>query len=49
MIKSNCPRSFVKVSGFEVDKNCITGTYGDLKGKDQDDDEWNICVGDYCF
>lgn len=35
--------------GTEVDKNCITGTYGDIKGKDQDDDEWKICVGDYCY
>ena len=32
-----------------VDKNCIKTTVGDLKGKDQDEDEWKICVGDYCF
>ncbi len=35
--------------GTEVDKNCITGTYGCIKGKDQDDDEWKICVSDYCY
>jgi hypothetical protein len=35
--------------GTTVDKNCITNTIGDLKGKDQDDDEWKICVSDYCF
>lgn len=35
--------------GNEVDKNCITNTYGDIKGKDQDEDEWKICVSDYCF
>jgi hypothetical protein len=35
--------------GTTVDKNCIINTIGDLKGKDQDDDEWKICVSDYCF
>ncbi|MCC9019002.1 hypothetical protein [Flavobacterium lipolyticum] len=35
--------------GSEVDKDCITNTYSDLKGKDQDDDEWKICVSDYCY
>jgi hypothetical protein len=46
--------SVIKLSGYfscgsEVEKSCITNTYSDLKGKDQDDDEWKICVGDYCF
>jgi len=35
--------------GLEVDKNCITNSYGDIKGKDQDEDEWKICVSDYCY
>jgi hypothetical protein len=35
--------------GEEVDKNCITGSYGDHKGKDQDGDEWKICTGDFCY
>lgn len=35
--------------GTVVDKNCITGTFGDIKGKDQDNDEWKICVSDYCY
>lgn len=35
--------------GYEVDKSCITNSYGDLKGNDQDGDEWKICIGDYCY
>lgn len=35
--------------GTEVDKNCITNTYTDLKGKDQDNDVWKICVSNYCY
>ncbi len=35
--------------GTTVDKNCITNSVTDLKGKDQDDDEWKICVGNYCY
>lgn len=35
--------------GFEVDKDCIANTIYDLKGKDQDDDEWKICVTNYCY
>jgi hypothetical protein len=35
--------------GSEVDKNCIRSSITDLKGNDQDGDEWKICVGDYCF
>lgn len=35
--------------GTIVDKSCITNTIGDLKGKDQDDDEWKICVSDFCY
>ncbi|MNK96494.1 hypothetical protein D3C87_1167770 [compost metagenome] len=46
--------SVIKISNFlscgsEVTKSCITNTYGDIKGKDQDDDEWKICVSDYCY
>ena len=46
--------SVIKLSTFlscgtTVDKNCITNAIGDLKGKDQDDDEWKICVSDYCI
>lgn len=44
----------IKLSSFlscgdTVDKSCITNSVTDLKGKDQDDDEWKICVGDYCY
>jgi hypothetical protein len=35
--------------GTEVDKSCITNIYGDIKGKDQDEDEWKICVSNYCY
>jgi hypothetical protein len=35
--------------GTEVDKSCIANTYGDIKGKDQDEDEWKICVSNYCY
>lgn len=35
--------------GSEVDKNCITSTFSDLKGRDQDGDEWKICVSDFCY
>ena len=35
--------------GTEVDKTCITSVFGDLKGSDQDGDEWNICKDDFCF
>jgi hypothetical protein len=35
--------------GFEVDKDCIANNIYDLKGKDQDDDEWKICVSSYCY
>jgi len=46
--------SVIKLSTFlscgtTVDKNCITNTISDLKGKDQDDVEWKICVSDYCY
>lgn len=36
------------VCGQDVDERCITNTIGDLKGKDQDGDEWKICVSDFC-
>lgn len=44
----------IEISGYtgcssEVDKRCITNTYSDWQGKDQDGDKWNICVSQYCF
>ena len=44
----------IKLSSYtgcstEVEKSCITNTYTDLKGKDQDDDEWKICISEYCY
>jgi hypothetical protein len=44
----------IKVSTFlscgtAVDHNCISNAFSDIKGKDQDGDEWKICVSDYCF
>lgn len=46
--------SVIKLSNFlscgtEVTKSCITNTVMDLKGKNQDDDEWKICVNEYCL
>ena len=35
--------------GTEVDKSCITNVIGDIKGRDQDGDEWKICTGDFCY
>ena len=35
--------------GTEVEKSCITNTFGDLKGIDQEDREWNICKDDICL
>jgi hypothetical protein len=36
--------------GYEVDRNCIAAaSLSDLKGSDQDDDQWRICVGNYCY
>lgn len=35
--------------GTEVDKNCIVNSIGDLKGTDQDGDEWKICKDSFCF
>ena len=44
----------IKVSNFltcgdVVDKNCIKNTIGDIKGKDQEETEWKICVSGICF
>ena len=44
----------IKVSTFlscgtAVDHTCITNAISDIKGKDQDGDEWKICVSNYCF
>ena len=46
--------TIIKVSNYlscatEVDKSCIANTYGDIKGKDQNEDEWKICVSNYCY
>ncbi|MEK7224262.1 MAG: hypothetical protein AAB221_01080 [Bacteroidota bacterium] len=37
------------VCGLETNKNCITSVIGNLKGSDQDGDEWKICKDDFCF
>ena len=37
------------ICGFETDKSCITNAIGNLKGVDQDGDEWKICKDDLCF
>lgn len=44
----------IKISSFlscgtEVTKSCITSSIMDLKGTDQDDDEWNICTSNFCY
>lgn len=46
--------TIIKVSNYlycatEVDKSCIANTYSDIKGKDQNEDEWKICVSNYCY
>jgi len=46
--------SVIKLSSYtgcvsEADKNCITNTYTNLKGRDQDNDDWEICVSNYCY
>jgi hypothetical protein len=46
--------SVIKLSGYfscstEVTKSCITNTYTDHKGTDQNETEWKICVSDYCY
>ena len=41
--------SSLLLCGTVVDQSCIRNAVLDLKGKDQDDDEWNICVNDICF
>ncbi len=41
--------STILICGYEVDESCIKNTINDFKGKDQDDDLWNICVSDFCF
>ena len=35
--------------GLEVTCECIDNSLYDLKGYDQDDDLWNICLSAYCF
>ena len=35
--------------GTEVAKSCISSSISDIKGKDQDGDEWNVCVSTYCY
>lgn len=46
--------SVIKISTFlgcstTVDKSCVTSTFSDIKGEDQDGDKWKICVSDFCF
>jgi len=41
--------STMLLCGSEVDKSCITNTFGDLKGTDQDGDDWKVCVSSFCF
>lgn len=36
-------------SGYEVECSLIDNITFDLQGYDQDDDKWNICLGQYCF
>lgn len=38
--------SSILVCGNEVDCSCIKNNVSDLKGKDQDGDEWKICTSD---
>jgi hypothetical protein len=35
--------------GMETDKSCIQNAVGNIKGIDQDGDEWKICASDYCY
>lgn len=49
----NNEASVIKISsftlcGFEVTCDCISSMY-DLKGVDQDGDEWNICLSNFCY
>ena len=41
--------STILICGYETTKSCITNTYSALTGTDQDDDEWKICVTDFCY
>ena len=46
--------SVISVSNFntcylETDRLCITSIFGDIKGFDQDGDEWKICKDEFCF
>ena len=41
--------SSVILSGFEIECQDIDNTLMDLEGKDQDGDNWNICLRDYCY
>lgn len=34
--------------GNEVSCDCIDNSMFDLKGSDQDGDNWNICLSDFC-
>ena len=35
--------------GSEANKRCITSALGNLKGKDQQNRIWEICVSNYCM
>lgn len=49
----NSKATIIKINGYtscgtEATKSCCT-FYNDVKGKDQDGREWDICTGSYCF
>lgn len=35
--------------GYEVTCSCINNALYDLQGQDQDGDNWNLCLSNYCF
>lgn len=41
--------SSILACGMEVTCSCIDNALLDLKGVDQDGDQWNICLSNYCL
>lgn len=46
--------SVIKLSTFlgcsvDITQQCILNVVGDIKGQDQEETEWKICVRDYCY
>lgn len=41
--------STILICGTEADRSCVQNTMGALKGYDQDEDEWKICVTNFCY